>query len=163
MSLVLVRVDCRLIHGQIIEAWVPFTRANCLIVANDEAANDFLQRSIMEMAVPPTVEIAIHEVQEAARLLSQGKWSGKRAILLFANCSDALLSYETGLNYSSLNIGNIACSSNIHQVTCSLSIDQTDLEHLHAIRRYGIQVEARAVPQDSSVSILPTIGPDHKG
>ena len=63
--LVLVRVDCRLIHGQIIEAWVPFTRADTLLVANDDAASDTLQRSIMEMAVPPRLKVEVLGVADA--------------------------------------------------------------------------------------------------
>ena len=35
MSLVLTRIDNRLIHGQILESWVPTLKANCIIVAND--------------------------------------------------------------------------------------------------------------------------------
>ena len=32
------RVDNRLVHGQVIEAWLPYTGARHLIVANDELA-----------------------------------------------------------------------------------------------------------------------------
>ena len=37
MSLVLTRIDCRLVHGQVVETWVPHVKANSLIVANDKS------------------------------------------------------------------------------------------------------------------------------
>ena len=39
------RVDNRLVHGQVIEAWLPYTGARHLVVANDELATDFLRQT----------------------------------------------------------------------------------------------------------------------
>jgi len=56
-EIVLVRVDERLIHGQILEAWVPFLKAACIIVANDGVAADFFRETVMRMAVPSETEL----------------------------------------------------------------------------------------------------------
>ncbi|MEJ2068454.1 MAG: PTS sugar transporter subunit IIB, partial [Deltaproteobacteria bacterium] len=55
MGIVLIRVDSRLIHGQILEAWIPFTEAESIVVVNDDVANDLQRRSIMEMAIPSKI------------------------------------------------------------------------------------------------------------
>ena len=52
MNIVLARIDNRLIHGQVLESWVPTTRANCIIVANDEVAQAVMQKILMQAAVP---------------------------------------------------------------------------------------------------------------
>ncbi len=52
MSLVLARIDCRLIHGQVVETWIPHVNANLLIVANDDLYANPVLRSVMELAVP---------------------------------------------------------------------------------------------------------------
>ena len=49
------RVDNRLVHGQVIEAWLPYTGARHLIVANDELAADALRQQIIELAVPQRI------------------------------------------------------------------------------------------------------------
>ncbi len=150
MALVLVRVDCRLIHGQIIEAWTPFTRADCLLVANDQVAEDFLQRSIMEMSVPPNLEVAVFKVDEAAERLAGGLWADKRVILLFANCTDALQFHRNCPVFNRLNIGNTDCSPGKKQVTCSVSLGEGDIECLKEISDTGVFIEARSVPQDQA-------------
>lgn len=151
MTLVLVRVDCRLIHGQILEAWIPFTQADCLIVANDEVAGDLMQRTIMEMAVPPTIETVILNVRDAARsLATDSRWAGKRIILLVANCQDALVFLRTGPHFDWLNLGNINCSPGKTHVTCSVSLDGIDMDCLKEINKAGVAIEARGVPQDPS-------------
>ena len=49
------RVDNRLVHGQVIEAWLPYTGAKHLVVANDELAGDVIRQQIIELAVPHRV------------------------------------------------------------------------------------------------------------
>jgi len=53
MDIALVRVDSRLVHGQIIEAWVPYLKIRCICVANDEVANDFFRDDGDEISRPP--------------------------------------------------------------------------------------------------------------
>ncbi|MEW5721597.1 MAG: PTS sugar transporter subunit IIB [Thermodesulfobacteriota bacterium] len=155
----LVRVDCRLIHGQIIEAWVPHTRTECLVVANDEAAQDPLTRSIMEMAVPPSIELAVLAVRDAAETLTAGKWAEKRTMVLVADCKDALTLYKTGLNFDRLNLGNLICTPGKKQVTCFISLDTADVGYIREFQDHGIHVEARPVPRDPSRNMAEVLEP----
>ena len=65
MPLVLARIDCRLIHGQVVETWVPHTCADSLIVANDDLAGNPFLRSVMELAVPPAIRVRFCRLDEA--------------------------------------------------------------------------------------------------
>ena len=49
------RIDNRLVHGQVIEGWLPYLNAGHLIVANDALALDELQQQIMRLAIPGRV------------------------------------------------------------------------------------------------------------
>jgi PTS system mannose-specific IIB component len=158
VALILTRIDCRLIHGQVIEAWVPWARANHLVVANDEAADDPLQRSIMTMAVPHNVRVDILSVAEAAQKLARGHWPDKRSILLFANCRDAYRSTESGLRFSTLNLGNLFCTPGKTQVTGNVSLDRDDIDFLKKIQALGVRVEVRPVPLASAVDMADLAG-----
>ena len=71
MSLVLVRVDCRLIHGQVVETWVPHTGADCLVVANDDLCSNPFLRSVMELAVPRSIHVIFCRLDEVADALGR--------------------------------------------------------------------------------------------
>ncbi|MFH1135177.1 MAG: PTS sugar transporter subunit IIB [Pseudomonadota bacterium] len=148
MPLVLVRVDCRLVHGQVLEAWLPFTKADCLVVANDQTAEDSMQRMIMKMAVPPDVEVAILGVQEAARHLSNGRWADKRVLLLLADLQDALASFRAGVHFDRLNLGNTICSPGKTPVNSSVSLDDADLDIIKELRAGGTKIEIRPLPRE---------------
>lgn len=148
MSLVLVRVDGRLIHGQIIHAWVPETGADCLVLANDDTANDKIQRSILELSVPRGIEVAILSLDEAAMEFKNGRWDGRRVILVLANCADALKLYKAGLKFDNLNLGNLQFSENKKQVTGSVALDNFDFKNLKELSELGVNIEARSAPLD---------------
>lgn len=151
--MVLVRVDCRLIHGQILEAWVPFTGADFLLVANDQAADDTMERAIMEMAAPPYIGVAVLRVDDAARRLALGEWTDKRMILLFADTRDALRFCRAGRGFGRLNLGNLAGSPGKMQITDTVSLDRDDFKRLKEISDHGTMIEARSVPQNSSLKL----------
>ncbi len=70
----LVRVDNRLVHGQVLEAWVPALEAKALWVADDEAAGDALAQLAMGLAIPSGVTLEVMTLaQAAARLGSPGR------------------------------------------------------------------------------------------
>ncbi len=70
-----VRVDNRLVHGQIIETWLPFTRARSIVVVNDELASDFLRQEIMSLAIPAGVHIEFVQVAGLVPYLAKTPWN----------------------------------------------------------------------------------------
>ena len=54
MTTLLVRVDDRLIHGQIVETWIPYLSINQIIVADDEVFHNPFKKKIMRMSLPGT-------------------------------------------------------------------------------------------------------------
>jgi mannose/fructose/N-acetylgalactosamine-specific phosphotransferase system component IIB len=153
MTVVLVRVDCRLIHGQIIQAWVPETRADCLVLANDAMAEDEIQRSILEVSAPKELEVAILPVEDAAREFSNGHWDNRRVILILADCADAFRIYKAGVKFRSLNLGNLYFSENKKQVTGSVALDSSDIQYLTELSELGVDIEIRSAPLDRSRSL----------
>ena len=85
---ILARIDDRLIHGQVVEGWVNFLKATCILVADDTVAANPLQRAIMEISVPEGLKVIIGKVEEICGKLLSSSLDGERAILLFSNPVD---------------------------------------------------------------------------
>ncbi|HSQ15850.1 MAG TPA: PTS sugar transporter subunit IIB, partial [Candidatus Binatia bacterium] len=107
MPLVLARIDCRLIHGQVVETWVPHTCADSVIVANDDLAGNPFLRSVMELAVPPAIRVRFSRLDEAVSVLAEADRNGERSILLVASAADAVALRKAGAAFNLLNIGNL--------------------------------------------------------
>ena len=104
MPIVLFRVDDRFVHGQILQGWLPSTRAQELFIANDALAQDDVQKMIMECAIPYNVKIVIDTVDEVARLLKTEEVSDIRRIVIVDTPVDALRLIRAGVRFGSLNL-----------------------------------------------------------
>ncbi|MGC8604586.1 MAG: PTS sugar transporter subunit IIB, partial [Desulfomonilaceae bacterium] len=83
MPIVLLRVDDRFVHGQILQGWLPSTRAQELYIANDILAEDEVQKMIMECAIPYNVKMVIDTVENIARLLNdEDKKDTRRMVIV---------------------------------------------------------------------------------
>ncbi|TLM68976.1 MAG: PTS sugar transporter subunit IIB [Deltaproteobacteria bacterium] len=148
MAIVLARIDSRLIHGQVLEAWVPYVKADCIVVANDAAARTPLQRMIMQAAVPRDIRLEIDTLEEAVALLASPELAGKRILLLFASSDDALQVRRLGVDFVKLNLGNMHAADGKCRYSCTIALDQHDIDNLRAIEAFGVTIMAQCVPAD---------------
>ena len=155
MSLVLVRVDCRLIHGQVVETWVPHTGANCLLVANDDLVTNEVLTSVMEMAVPPGIHVVFCRVEEVRGVLSEIERKGEKAILLCATFGDALEIFHRGVRFSTLNIGNLHYAAGKVEIAPSVYFTREDVEAVHCLSHLGVAVTVKATPFEAGTSFGP--------
>jgi len=154
LNIVLVRVDSRLVHGQILEAWVPFVKAKCIIVVNDKVAADSFFETVIRMAVPSEIDVIISSVEDFVQNYSYTHGSGKKTIVLFSSVADACDAFRRGFRFDRLNIGNIY--NNEYKICCSTSVflcgeEIKNLEDL--LKETGVFVELQTVPKGRAVNI----------
>jgi len=157
VSVVLARVDDRLIHGQVVVGWARFLEADCLVVANDAAAADPMQRSLLPLAVPPHIEVGIFHVGEAAQQLALDRYRQKRVILLFATLADALGFVLAGGSLAALNIGGVRYAPGKTQVKVAVALGSDDLAAARQLDKRGIALSMRMVPGEPEEPLIPAL------
>jgi len=153
-DIALVRVDNRLVHGQILEAWVPFIEAKCIMVVDDNSAGDFFCETVIRMAVPSEIEVNICSVEDFAANYVYAQGNGKKTIVLFSNIADALKTYQAGFHFEKLNIGNIHHEE--YKVCCAPSVFlcETEIQDiLQLLEDKGVAIELKRVPREKAVNI----------
>lgn len=148
MSIVLARIDSRLVHGQVLEAWVPYVGADCIVVANDDVAAESFQCMVMQAAIPSSIKLIIGTLEDTACILSSADLLKKRVLLLFATSEDALKACQLGVSYTKLNLGNMHSSEGKDRYTCTIALDQQDIEKLQQIETQGVKIVSQCVPAD---------------
>lgn len=147
----LVRVDNRLIHGQVVSTWIPHLKVDKVVVVDDEAASSPLMQAAMSMAVPPHLEVAIVRKGDIdLRPLATAK---ERVLLLVRDVPNAEAVVEAGVPVADLNLGNIHFGEGRKPVSASVFLSNDDVEALGRIAAKGVMVEARAVPSDHKVGL----------
>ena len=107
MAIVLARIDNRLIHGQVLEGWIPYTGTTMVIVADDMVVSNFIQKKVMAMAVPEEIKLKIETIDEAVSDLKSGLFDAEKIMLIFSSPHGAYDACKKGLPCRSLNLGNV--------------------------------------------------------
>lgn len=153
MPVVLARVDNRLVHGQVLEAWVPRLGVEAILVVDAELASDAFQRAIIEGLGLGGVGIRLCTPEQAVELL-RGSLERRRVLLLFAGVAQALVALRRGVRFELLNLGNVHPREGGKAVTPSVYLTAEDLARLRELHFEGVAVEARAVPSDRTPDVM---------
>lgn len=148
MAVVLVRVDQRLLHGQVVEGWLPFLKADSVVVADDFSASDPLVGLAMSAACPAKVKLTVQKVAEVAAALAAGNLPGARTLVLVASIAALNLLWKQGARAESVNVGNVPIGPGRKRVTPSVALSPEELAQLEEVAATGAQVEARSVPKE---------------
>jgi PTS system N-acetylgalactosamine-specific IIB component len=146
----LVRVDNRLLHGQILETWVPRLGVREVVVADDEAAGSTLARAAMTLCVPPDLPVRI----EALGRVAWGALADARPPVLVlvrevGGLSAACAGGLTPALAPRLNVGNVHFGPGRHPITPSVFLAEAEVRALRSLADAGFQVEARAIPSEA--------------
>ena len=152
---VLFRVDDRLIHGQIIAAWVPYIRATRIVVADDKLPHNEMLSKILRLAAPTNLRVEILPVRQAVALVEQQRSGpGLLTIMLFAGLDAVVQALAAGLTLIELNIGNLRNAPGKLQISDSISLDQKEIEDLRRLQSQEVKVTIQPVPTAPAIDMI---------
>ncbi|HXS99495.1 MAG TPA: PTS sugar transporter subunit IIB [Elusimicrobiota bacterium] len=148
MGIALLRVDDRLVHGQVIEGWLPSLKADLIIVVSDAAASDPVQAALMKMAMPPSVGLLVIGVSAAAETLASPQLASRRALVLVPGPAEALALLKKGVAVDRVNVGGLHFTVGKVQLGRALFLDEKDKAALREISARGVRLEGQPLPSD---------------
>lgn len=108
MSVTTMRIDDRLIHGQIVTRWIADAQADTILIADDMAAGDATQQMLLKLVAPANINLLIKTINEAAQLLASSELDDKKVLLMLRNPATALALCNLGFHIDTINVGNIS-------------------------------------------------------
>lgn len=149
----LLRIDDRLIHGQVAFSWTKYLGVNCILIANDSAINDEFKKMSLNLAKPPGIKLILLSVEDAVNFLNSED-SNKYVIFAIVDSSlDALRLCEQVSDIKSVNAGGIRMGKNKKMISPAIAVDKSDIETFGKLISMGVEVEVRQVPTEKKKSI----------
>ena len=146
-NILLTRVDNRLVHGQVGMIWAGSLGANLIIVANDEAATDPTQRSLMEMTAKFTeVGIRIFTLQHTADIIYKAA-PHQKIFIVARTPGDVLKLVKLGVPIKSVGLGNMHSAPGKRALNKKIYVDDQDMEDIHSLKALGVDVFIQDYPQ----------------
>ncbi len=157
MAFLLVRIDDRLIHGQVSVAWGAWLNPDVIVLVNDDVASTEWKRELYSTTDAMGARIDVLGIESFLDRLAAAGWKNEDAILVVNCAADLLLLLQGGLSTERINIGGMHYAEGKREVLEYVYVDDEDIRDLLAISERGVALEARDIPQSEPVDLVPKL------
>lgn len=147
----LVRVDHRLIHGQVALTWTNAVGADCILVANDEVVNDNVMKTTLKLSAPHNVKVVIKSINDSASAINSGKTDKYNLFIVTKTIEDIYRLIEKTDKITTINIGSVQEKEGSKPISNSIFITDNEKRILKEIFDKKIKVFSQQVPTDKKI------------
>jgi len=152
MALKLVRVDDRLIHGQVVAIWLKALNARRIVIVDDRTARDEFLREVITLSAPPGVPVEVLDVESGTQRVLVLAADPEPVIVLVRTPIVALHLREAGVEFPLLNVGGLGAGPTRKPLYRNISANPEELEAMRRLESMGTSVELRIVENDRPVA-----------
>ncbi|EHI99229.1 PTS system sorbose subfamily IIB component [Clostridium sp. DL-VIII] len=152
MAIEFIRIDDRLIHGQVVTTWVKELNIEQIIIINNEIAKDQVQKSVFAMMAPHNVKIGVFGVDQFSEIIKTNPIK-RRTLLLLTNPIDVLHLVEGGCEICELNLGGMKFGQNRRQITKAVSINSEEENALKKLIEKNLKITVQMIPSEQAIDI----------
>ncbi len=147
-----VRIDERLIHGQVASYWTRYLNISRIMVVDDNAAGNQIQKTALKMACPAGVKLSILTVDKAVARMTdpnEHRYDNDRILMIFKGSDSLREAVDKGMPIKEVNVGNISAKIGSTTINKSLAVTPKDIENFRHVASKGIKVYGQMVPADT--------------
>lgn len=149
-NIVYTRVDDRLVHGQVMTAWVRVTGANHVLIIDDQVANDSFMLMMMKQAMPNLVTLHASTIKATKDYL-EGEGKDKQIIILVKSPITLRKLWDTGVQLESIGVGGMATKGERTKLYRNISADPDERVALKELNDLGVDVFFQVTPDNNKV------------
>lgn len=150
----LVRVDHRLIHGQVAFSWLKFLGADCILIASDGLLKDELRMAGLRMAKPSSVKLVMKNVEDSIKALNSGVTDKYNLLVLCESVEDVHRLAKGSDRIKSINLGGTKSAEDRKAISKAVHLSEQDIEKIKELVNDGKEVYVQMVPDDTSVNVM---------
>lgn len=149
----LLRVDHRLVHGQVAISWSRAIGADCILVANDSVAKDEVRQSMLRLSKPQGMKLVIKSVEDSIAAVKSGVTDKYKLFIVVNNLHDVerLTAGIPELRY--VNLGVLPARENTKALSKAINVMEEDVESIRRLIKNGVKVDIQQVPTESCTNV----------
>lgn len=143
----MIRVDYRLLHGQVAVSWTKALGSDCILLVSDTVLDDKLRLSALALAKPDGCKVVIKNTVDAIAALKSGVTDKYKLFIVCETVQQAgVIARELGVD--EINLGNIPFSEDARQVSQSIFLTDENNAYLKELMDAGIELFVQMIPAD---------------
>lgn len=149
----LVRVDHRLLHGQVAFSWTNGVGANCILVASDTVVHDDVWKTTLKLGKPSGVKLVIKNMADSIAAINSGATDKYKLIIVVQTIKEAKQLVDGCPSITSINLGNTKESKTTTQVSKQVFLEEEEKAILKELMERGVECEIRALVDDNKLNV----------
>lgn len=148
MTVVLARIDQRLIHGLIVNQWAQYLKIKRFMVIDDVISKNETIKNSMRLSKPAGTGMSIIDTQKAITNFLAGKYDSQRVFVLVKEPETIIKLVDAGISISKINLGIIFNEDGRKPVTKFVALNDKEKNDLQILNNKGIPITIQYVPND---------------
>ena len=153
MPLSLVRIDDRLIHGQVVLGWARLLKPDRIVVANDRVAENLWERKFYTASVPPHIKVSFLTIEETALELLNNLFKNEAVLMLLESVKDVHELTNKGVQLEQINVGGLHHREGAVELLPFVYLTDEDKAMLRDLVKSGVSLLAQDIPGNSPTNI----------
>jgi mannose/fructose/N-acetylgalactosamine-specific phosphotransferase system component IIB len=153
LSLRLVRIDDRLIHGQVVAGWLRALGAERIVIVDDATARDEFLREVLTLAAPSGVPVEVLDLAGGAARCIELAALPEPVIVLARSPRTVLALRQAGVPIEVVDLGGLGAGPGRRRLHRTISVSPDELAELRELEQLGTRVEIRIVADDRPISL----------
>lgn len=146
----MIRVDYRLLHGQVAVSWTSTLGADALLLVSDTVRDDPLRMETLRLAKPAGIKVVVKSTADAIEVLRSGVTDKYKLFVVCETVQNAAAIVKA-FNVKQLNLGNIAFADNKVKLSNAIYVDENESASLKEMVDAGVDVFVQMVPTEKKV------------
>lgn len=146
----MVRVDYRLLHGQVAFSWTQALGADALLLVSDTVKNDPLRMKALRLAKPAGTKVVIKTSDEAIQQIKSGV-TDKYKLFIICETLPIACKLVKEIGEKAINLGNMPFAEDKEQVTKSIFLNKEDKELIKELADQGVDLFIQMVPSENKI------------
>lgn len=158
MGVIAIRIDERLIHGQVATLWQGVWNCNRIMIIDEKSANDPVLKSVLRIACPGAVRLSVLEASTAAKNLLSGKYGNEKIVIVTKTPGNVVALMEAGFKPDcDITVGNMSNGENKKKVTNNIAVTDQDITDFDTLNAKGCHLVKQLVPTEAASDLMPLL------
>ncbi len=145
----LLRVDHRLLHGQVVFSWTKFLEADCILIANDELMDDEIRKKSINLAKPQGVKVVMKTIDDSIKAIKSGATDKYNLLIVVESVKDAASLADNITEIKQINLGGTKPREGTKPISKAINLTDAEIHLLKQLSKREVEVEIRQVPKDT--------------
>ena len=152
-NVVLARVDDRLIHGEVVTAWIPTFKVTRILIVDDETARDEFNVRVVKALAPAGTKVFVYTVDKAAEKLMVQGVEGERLLLLAKTPTTYHRLVQKGVPLKEVNLGGAGIRGERQPFINNVALNPEEVLACEEMQKAGVRVYYQLVPEQGVIEI----------